>query len=327
MELLVIGGTQFVGRAIVENAAARGYDVTVFHRGESEPHDLPAVQHLHGDRDADLSALAGRTWDEVVDVCAYIPGQVRALAEALEPPRHYTLISSLSVHDEDLPAGGNEDSPLLPIPAPDVTEVTDETYGPLEVACESAAREVFAGCCIIRPGYVVGAHDTSGRFTSWIRRAAAGGAMLAPGSPEEPMQFIDARDLAEFTLDRAAARDDGVYGVVRPVGDATTSSVLDAAIAVSASDTELVWVDAGFLVSALGDDIGAALPMWHPQFHGSHRYDPSRAIAAGLRCRPLAETVADVYAWDRDQGGVPLQAGLTQERELELLQLWAGAKG
>jgi len=326
MDLLVIGGTQFVGRAIVEEAVALGYDVTVFHRGESEPEDLPTVHHLHGDRDGDLSVLAGRTWDEVVDVCAYVPGQVRSLAAALESPRHYTLISSISVHDEDLPAGGHEDSPLLPVPGPDVTEVTDETYGPLKVACELAARKVFPGCCIIRPGYVVGPHDTSDRFTSWIRRAAAGGTMLAPGSPDEPMQFIDARDLAAFTLDRAAAKDDGVYGVVRPVGEATTGSVLDAAIAVSRADTELVWVDGDLLRTTLGDDMWAALPMWHPQFHGSHRYDPSRAIAAGLTCRPLAETVGDVYVWDRDQGGVPLKAGLTPEREQELLALWAEVK-
>ncbi len=326
MDLLVIGGTQFVGRALVEEAVALGHDVTVFHRGKSEPDDLPVVHHLHGDRDGDLSVLSGRTWDQVVDVCAYVPGQVRALAAALEPPGHYTLISSLSVHDEDLPAGGNEDSPLLSVPAPDVTEVTEETYGPLKVACELAAREVFPGCCIIRPGYVVGPHDSSDRFTYWIRRAAAGGTMLAPGIPEEPMQFIDARDLAAFTLARAAVRDAGTYGVVRPEGESTTGTVLDAAIAASGSETQTVWVDADFLVDALGEDRWTALPMWHPQFVGSHRYDPSRAVAAGLQCRSLTATVGDTYAWDRDRGGVPLGAGLTAERERALLAQWAEAR-
>ncbi len=326
MDLLVIGGTQFVGRALVEEAVTLGHDVTVFHRGQSEPEDLPSVHHLHGDRDGDLSVLAGRTWDEVVDVCAYVPGQVRALAEALEPPHHYTLISSLSVHDEDLPAGGNEDSPLLPLPAPDVTEVTEETYGPLKVACEVAAREAFPGCCIIRPGYVVGPHDSTDRFTYWIRRAATGGTMLAPGIPEEPMQFIDARDLAAFTLACAAARDGGAYGVVRPVGESTTGAVLDAAMAASGAETQTVWVDADFLVDALGQDRWTALPMWHPQFAGSHRYDPSRAVAAGLQCRSLAATVGDTYAWDRDRGAVPLEAGLTAERERALLAQWAEAR-
>ena len=327
MELLVIGGTQFVGRAIVDEAFRLGYDVTVFHRGQSEPDDLPPVHHLHGDRDGDLSVLSGRTWDEVVDVCAYVPGQVRALAEALESPAHYTFISSISVHDEDLPAGGNEDSPLLAPASSSVTEVTEETYGPLKVACEVTAREVFPGCCMIRPGYVVGPHDSTDRFTYWIRRAAAGGRMLAPGSPDEPMQFIDAGDLAAFTLARAAANDDGVYGVVRPEGESTTGSVLQSAIAISGSDTQLVWVDAELLRAELGDDVWSALPMWHPQFHGSHRYDPSRAIAAGLRCRPFAQTVADVYAWDRDRVGVPLKAGLTTQREQELLERWSGTQG
>jgi 2'-hydroxyisoflavone reductase len=326
MDLLVIGGTEFVGRAIVEEAVALGYDVTVFHRGQSEPDDLPLVHHLHGDRDGDLSILAGRTWDEVIDVCAYVPGQVSALAAALEAPGHYTFISSLSVHDEDLPAGGTEDSPLLPVPAPDVTEVTDETYGPLKVACEVTARELFPGCCIIRPGYVVGPHDSTDRFTYWVRRAAAGGTMLAPGVPEEPIQFIDARDLAAFTLSCAAARDHGSYGVVAPQGRSTMGSVLDAAIAASGSDATIVWADAEQVSEALGDDVWTALPMWHPQFKGSHRYDPSRAIAAGLVCRPLAETVSDVYAWDRGRDGVPLKAGLSTEREQELLARFSGAQ-
>lgn len=322
----MIGGTQFVGRAMVEEAVALGHDVTVFHRGQSEPEDLPAVHHLHGDRDGDLSVLSGRTWDEVVDVCAYIPGQVRTLAAALEPPGHYTLISTLSVNDEALPPGANERSPLLAPASPEVTEVTEENYGPLKVACEIAAREEFPACLIIRPGYVVGPHDSTDRFTYWVRRAAAGGTMLAPGSPEEPMQFIDARDLAAFTLARATARDDEVYGAVRPEGEATTGSVLAAAIAVSGADTELVWVEADYLLAALGDDAWSLLPMWHPQLPGTHRYDPSKAIAAGLSLRPLARTVADIYAWDRGRAGVALKAGLASEREHELLEGWTGRR-
>jgi nucleoside-diphosphate-sugar epimerase len=326
MDLLVIGGTHFVGRAIVEDAAVRGFRVTVFHRGESEPGDLPSVEHIHGDRDGDLSVLGGRRWDTVIDVCAYFPAQVRALGAALTPPGHYVLISSLSVHDEDLPAGANEDSPLLPVSDPDVTEITEDTYGPLKVACEIAAREAFPGSGIIRPGYVVGPHDTTDRFTYWVRRAAAGGRMLVPGVPDEPIQFIDARDLAAFTLDRALAKDPGAYGVVRPVGESTMGSVLHAAATASGADTEFVWVPESFLLPALGDDVWAALPMWHPQLHGSHRYDPSRALAAGLRCRPLADTVADTFGWDRARGEIALQAGLAPERERDLLERWAGTR-
>jgi 2'-hydroxyisoflavone reductase len=326
MDVLVIGGTQFVGRAIVEGAAALGHDVTVFHRGESEPDDLPPVHHLHGDRDGDLSVLGGRRWDRVIDVCAYVPGQVTALASAIDAPDHFTFISTLSVHDEALPPGANEDSPLLPAAAPEITEVTETSYGPLKVACERVAREVFPGSCIIRPGYVVGPHDTTDRFTYWVRRAAAGGVMLAPGSPDEPMQFIDARDLAAFALARAEAKDGGVYGVVDPVGEPTTGSVLEAAIAASGSDTDVVWVDADEVIRALGEDVWTALPMWHPQLPGTHRYDPSRAIAAGLKPRALSETVDDVYAWDRARGGVALKAGLTPERERALLESLANAR-
>jgi 2'-hydroxyisoflavone reductase len=326
MDLLVIGGTHFVGRAIVEDAAARGFDVTVFHRGESEPSDLPAVAHIHGDRDGDLSALSGRRWDAVIDVCAYFPAQVRGLGAALSRPGHYTLVSSLSVHDEDLPAGGKEDSPLLPVSDPSVSEITEDTYGPLKVACEVAAREAFPDPGIIRPGYVVGPHDTTDRFTYWVRRGAAGGRMLAPGVPVEPMQFIDARDLAAFTLDRTLAKDPGVYGVADPVGESTMGAVLEAAAAVSGADTEFVWVPETFLLPALGEDVWTTLPMWHPQLHGSHRYDPSRALGAGLRCRPLAHTVADTFAWDRDRGDVALQVGLSRERERELLDRWAGTR-
>ena len=140
------------------------------------------------------------------------------------------------------------------------------------------------------------------------------------------MQFIDARDLAAFTLDRAQARDDDTYGVVRPEGEAATGSVLEAAIAVSGATTTPVWVDADLLLDQLGQDVWNALPMWHPQFHGSHRYDPSRAIAAGLKCRPLSETIADIHAWDLGRADEALAVGLSAERERELLQLWAGAQ-
>lgn len=326
MDLLVIGGTHFVGRAIVEAAVAQGHEVTIFHRGESEPNDLPPVTHLHGDRDGDLSVLSGRTWDEVIDVCAYVPGQVLSLAAALDAPDHYTLISSLSVHDEAEPPGANEMSPLLSSAAPGVTEVTEESYGPLKVSCEIAAREVFPGCLIIRPGYVVGPNDSSDRFTYWVRRAAAGGTMLAPGSPDESLQFIDARDLADFTLARAAARDDGAYGVVRPVGESTTGSVIAAAIDASGADTTVEWVDGEWVRQELGEDIWTLLPLWHPQLPGTHRYDPSKAIAAGLDPRPLARTVGDTYAWDRLREATPLKVGLTPDRERGLLEGAAGAR-
>jgi 2'-hydroxyisoflavone reductase len=303
--------------------------VTVFHRGDTEPAGLPAVEHIHGDRNANLGKLAGRTWDAALDFCAYLPRQVRAAAEVLRGSvGHCSLISTLAVLNKDGPPGANEDTTL--VEPMDDEEVSEETYGPLKLACELEARGAFGeACLIVRPGYVVGPNDPTDRFTSWIRRAAQGGEMLAPGPPDAPMQFIDARDLAIFTLGRAEVADGGTYGVVRPPGEATTSRVLEAAINAAGADTKLTWVDQDFLLDALGTDVGTALPMWHPWRVGSMLYDSSRAVTAGLRPRPLAETVADTLAWDRTCPQGPLQAGLSPDRERALLTSWRlrGATG
>src|SRR3990170_261372 len=175
MRILTIGGTRFFGRAFVEEAARRGHEVTAFHRGESEPADLLDVEHLHGDRKAGLESLEGRSWDAVLDTCAFVPRDVRELAEAIgDEIAHFTLVSSLSVHADDVPVGATEDTPTHQPPYPETEDVTDETYGPLKVACEVEAAAAFAGrLLVIRPGYIVGPHDPTDRFTYWVRRAAA----------------------------------------------------------------------------------------------------------------------------------------------------------
>src|SRR5262245_46986718 len=194
MKLLVIGGTHFVGRAFVEEAVERGHAVTVFHRGSSEPDDFPDVEHVHGDRHDDLELLRGRTWDAALDTCAYRPRSVHIAADVLDRAvEHYTFVSTLSVHpDDDLPVGSREDAVTHGPPFPDTEELTLETYGPLKAACEQAADDRFASrCLIVRPGYIVGPHDPSDRFTYYVRRAAAGGEMLAPGPPDAPLQVLD----------------------------------------------------------------------------------------------------------------------------------------
>lgn len=323
MDLLVIGGTRFFGRAAVEEAVRRGHRVTVFHRGESEPTGLPDVEHVHGDRTRGLGELGGRAWDAALDAWAFVPREVRELGETLgEAIGHYTLISSLSVHPDDLPVGATEATPVHPPPYPDTEEVTDETYGPLKVATELQAEASFPGrLLMIRPGYIVGPNDPTDRFTFWVRRAASGGRMLAPGPPDAPLQGIDARDLGAFVVDRIEAGDVDTYGVVGPGEPATTADVFDAARAATDADTELVWADPAF-VRGLGDDHESWFPMWHPHLPGFHTYDAAKAIAAGLRPRPLATTVADTLAWDRERGLPPLQAGTTEEQERELLAAW-----
>ena len=320
MKILTVGGTRFFGRAFVEEAVGRGHDVTVFHRGGSEPQGFPTVEHLHGDRSEGLGALEGRSWDAVLDTCAFVPRHVRELADALgDRIGRYAFVSSLSVHPDDLPVGATEDTPVHPPPYPDTEDVTDLTYGPLKVACELEARARFPErCLVIRPGYIVGPHDPTDRFTWWVRRAAAGGEMLAAGPPDAPIQGIDARDLGAFVLDRIEASDTETYGVVGPAEPATTADVVEAARSAAGADTSFVWADAAFVLG-LGEIHETWFPMWHPQLPGFHAYDASRATAAGLRPRPFERTIADTLAWDRERGTPPLAAGLPAERERELL--------
>ena len=327
MRVLVIGGTRFFGRAFVEEAIRRGHDVTVFHRGVSEPDGLGGVEHVHGDRHTDLDLLRGRSWDAALDTYAFAPRDVRELAAALaDGVGHYTFVSSLSVHPDDLPIGATEETPTHEPPSPDTEEVTDETYGPLKVAAEHEAATAFPGrVLVIRPGYIVGPHDPTDRFTFWVRRAAGGGEMLAPGPSDAPIQGIDARDLGAFVVDRIEAQDVATYGVVGPEAPATMCDVLDAARSAGSADTTFTWVDPDFLMRL--EERERWFPMWHPHLPGFHAYDASRARRAGLRTRLFAETIADTLAWDRDRGSPPLEVGLAPGEERELLAAWRATSG
>ena len=327
MRLLVIGGTRFSGRALSELALTRGHTVTLFHRTPTEL--LPEAEHVIGDRDHGVDALAGRTFDAVADTCGFVPRSVGASAELLADSGWYGFISSLSAHPEDLPPGASEDSPTFEPPFPDTEEVTDETYGPLKVACEHRVIDVFGDrACVIRPGFIVGPNDPTGRFTYWVRRAAAGGEMLAPAPPEYALQWVDARDLAAFVLHLAEGAVPGVFGVVDRAPTMSLGDLVAEAAAAAGAETRVVWADDAFIAGAFagaeaGDDPHDAFPLWWPEAPGFHAFDPSRAFAAGLSCRPPSETVRDTLAWDRATGEAPLEAGLSPERERTLLAAWA----
>jgi 2'-hydroxyisoflavone reductase len=267
--------------------------------------------------------LRGRSWDAVLDTCAYVPRAVREAAAVLrDAARHYTLVSTLSVHPDDMPVGSTERAVTHQPPFPRTELVTAETYGPLKVACEHEATRAFGSrCLIIRPGYIVGPHDPSDRFTFYLRRAAGGGEMAAPGPPDAPLQVIDVRDLAAFMLGRIETADSGVFGVVGPGEPIVLRDVLETARDVAAADTTFTWVSEEFL-GAAGDRAQEWFPMWEPQFPGVHTYDAAKAVAAGLRCRPLADTVADTLAWDQQRGQPDLRTGLSAETEKELLTSW-----
>jgi 2'-hydroxyisoflavone reductase len=237
----------------------------------------------------------------------------------------YVFVSTLSVYPDDAPPGGTEQSPARQPPFPDTEEITEETYGGLKMACELEAQDAFPGrCLVVRPGYIVGPHDPSDRFTYWVRRAAVGGRMLAPGPQDQPLQVVDVRDLGSFTLDHLEARTADVFGVVGPREPLTWGEALPAIVSASRARTELAWVDASFLRERVKEEDGE-LPLWDIDYPGLHSFDASKAIAAGLHHRPLTETIVDTLARDRGRGA--LKVGLTPERERELLQAWSLGSG
>ena len=327
MRILVIGGTSFVGRHTVEAALARGHDVTLFNRGRTNPDLFPEAERLVGDRDGGLAVLAGRSWDAVVDTCGYVPRVVADSARALAGSvGRYLFVSTLSVYPDDVAPGATEDTPRLGPAHPDVEEITDETYGPLKVSCE---REVVAAfpraATIVRPGLVVGPHDPTDRFTYWVRRVDEGGAVLAPAPPEDPVQFVDARDLAAFALLLLERSTDGVFNAVaQPVA---LGDLLEAIRRASGSDADVVWAPPAVLrerdVEPWSD-----LPLWLPDDPGMDRFDNGRAVAAGLLPRPVEDTVRDTLEWDRSRHrGAPLRAGLGRDRERDVLAAVAAAAG
>lgn len=323
MDLLVIGGTSFSGRALSEQALEAGHRVTVFHRTANDV--VPQAEHVLGDRDHGVDALAGRTFDAVVDMCGYVPRAVRASTTTLAESGWYGFVSSISAHVDGLAAGATEDSATHEPPFPDTEDVTDETYGPLKVACELVVKHAFSdAAAVIRPGYIVGPHDPTDRLTSWTRRAAAGGEMLAPGPDDAAMQFVDARDLGAFLLLLAETRTAGTYNAVHPSGSVTRGGVLTVAARESGADTAVTWVDPTWLVEQLGDDRYQTFPMWDEvDDAGVHWYDSSAAVAAGLRNRSVDETVRDTLSWDGSRGDdVARGCGLPPEREAELLAAW-----
>ncbi len=317
MRLLVLGGTKFLGRAAVEEALARGHEVTLFNRGETNPKLFPEAEKLRGDRAVDLGELRGRTWDVVLDPSGFVPRIVRASAELLaEVAEHYLFISSISVY-ASLAAVNDEDSPLAQLgDMPDDRMLEDySNYGPLKALCEQAVAEAFGERhAVVRPGLIVGAHDQTGRFTYWPHRVARGGEVLAPAPPERKVQFVDVRDLGSWLVDLLERRASGTYNATHP--GRAWGELLETCREVAGSDATFTWVPDSFLVER---EVGEwmELPMWiqSPDEAGIHQADVSRAMAAGLTFRPLEETVRDTLELARTTD----DAGLSPERETELL--------
>ncbi|MQA25068.1 MAG: reductase [Micromonosporaceae bacterium] len=333
MRLLVFGGSVFLSRTVAQQALQRGYDVTCASRGVSgSPPE--GARHVTLDRDDPdaMASLRGERFDAVIDV-ARRPSQVRHALRALsDRVGHWTFVSTGSVYADTATPGQRVDSaPLLPPAPPDADESDIGLYGQLKVSCEqvvAAARGDDA--FVVRAGLIGGPHDVGDRFSYWPLRLARGGEVLAPGAPEDDVQVIDVRDLSAWLLDGAAQRLTGTYdgvGEVTPFG-----RLLERVAAGVGAHSHLTWVDQEFLVGHKVEPYMGerSLPMWLPlpEYAGWSSRDASSAYAAGLRCRDLAETARDTLAWERDSGREhPVNAGLTEAEEAELLAAWHERQG
>lgn len=333
MRLLILGGTVFLGRHLVEAALARGHDVTLFNRGRQNPDLFPEVEKLHGDRDRGLEALVGRQWDAVIDTSGYVPRLVRDSAELLAGATgHYTFISSISAYADLTVSGIDENAPTGTLASPTDEQVTGETYGPLKASCEQAAERAMPGRVLtLRPGLIVGPHDPSDRFTYWPVRMARGGEVLAPGRPERPVQIIDARDLAEWNMRMVEAGVTGIYNASGPATPLTMEAMLEGCRAAAGHPARLTWVSEPFLLEhAVGPWI--ELPLWVPETgpEPANRLlevSVHRAVAAGLSFRPLADTAQATLAWATSRPPTPERhAGMAEEREAALLRAWHDAE-
>ena len=325
MKLLIIGGTRFLGRAVVDAALVAGHEITLFNRGQSNPELYAELEKLQGDRDGGLDILQGRHWDAVIDTCGYVPRLVHDSAEFLaDAIDHYTFISTLSVYSDSQLIGMDEEAPVGTLEDETVEEVTGETYGPLKVLCEKAATKAMNGRALhVRAGLIVGPYDLSDRFTYWPYRVDQGGEILSPGDPESPVQFIDVRDIAQWTVKATEAKLTGPYNVTGPDYQLSMRTVLETCQAVSGSKAQFTWVSEQFLGE---HEVGAyvEMPLWVPaEYAGFGTFNCHKAIDAGLTFRPLDETVKDTLNWQATRPeDYQWRGGLKPEREAELLQLW-----
>lgn len=324
MRILVLGGTLFVGRAVVADAIGRGWSVTVFHRGRTGAAP-EGVETLLGDRTvpADLAVLAGREWDAVVDTWTGPPRAVRDSARLLAGSAgHYCYVSSRSVYRPPLRSGMTEDAAVLEA-SPDAGDSDGAgNYGESKAGGELAARREFGAATLIaRTGLVLGPHEDVGRLPWWLTRIAAGGDVLAPGPPDLPLQYVDARDLATWLLDAAHSGLTGTFNALSRPGHTTTARLLAACVDATHSTARLHWIAPRTILDA-GVAPWTQLPIWVPPghpFRPMHETNTDRAHAAGLRCRPIEATVADTWDWLCEAGPVGGDVGLDPATEAAVL--------
>lgn len=332
LRILILGGTGFLGPAVVNKAIKRGHTLTLFNRGRTQPHLFPDIEKLQGDRDGGLDALKGREWDAVVDTSGYVPRIVKDSAELLAPNvKHYIFISTVSVYATHQNVNADETDPVGTMDDETVEDITGATYGPLKALCEKAAETAMPGrVANIRPGLIVGPGDGTDRFTYWPIRIARGGEVLAPGTPDDPIQIIDVRDLGEWIVRVVEQKTVGVFNAITPGrgdGALTIGSMLAGCMKGIESDARLTWVEADFLQQQ-GVAPWAHMPAWVPPrdgYEGFGRRNVDRAVKAGLKFRPISDIARDTLAWFRtlpEERQSRLRAGISAAREAEVLAAW-----
>jgi 2'-hydroxyisoflavone reductase len=324
MKILIIGGTRFLGRHLVNSARARGHEVTLFNRGKTNPDLFRKVKTIKGDREKDLNQLEG-TWDAVIDTCGYVPRIVKLSANMLKlKTEKYVFISSISVYKSFAKIGINESDEVATLEDESVEEITGETYGALKALCEKTVQEILGiNSLIIRPGLIVGPHDPTDRFTYWVKRVAQGGEILAPEKPEAVTQIIDVRDLADFILTLIESDVSGVFNATGPTTPLSFGLLLDTCKLISGSDAKFKWASLDFInqnnIAPWSD-----LPAWIPdtvEDAGFSRVDISKAVNAGLKFSALENTIRDTLTWVNElPKDYEMKAGLKPEREKELLE-------
>jgi 2'-hydroxyisoflavone reductase len=342
MRILILGGTGFTGPEQVRYALSRGHKITVFNRGKTHPGILPKeVEQLIGDRNGQLDALKGKQWDVVIDNPTSIPVWVRDAAQILKGNvDRYVFISTISVYSDTSKPGMDETGPLAKYEGPDAMKETTASlrasnfrlYGPLKALSEAEAEKWFPGkALIIRPGLIVGPGDETDRFTYWPVRLERGGEVLAPGDPTDPVQFIDARDLAEWTIRMVEQGTTGIFNATGPKTKLTIADMLAGIKKVTTANSQLTWVDADFLrtqkVSPWSD-----MPVWvppRPDSAGFATININRALSKGLTFRSIPDTTRATLDWFHAQPAdrqAKLRAGITPEREKEVLAAWHAEK-
>ncbi len=331
-KILILGGTGFLGPATIEIAQARGHQVTMFNRGKTRPNLFPGVTKLQGDRDPKkgegLKALETGTWDAVIDNSGYYPRMVGASAALLAPrAKQYLYISSISAYKEPNPENGTEDAPLATLADPAVEEMGKEyqNYGGLKALCEQAAQKAMPGrTAVIRPGYIVGPDDPTGRFTYWPVRFHKGGEVAVPGEKTDPVAIIDVRDLAAWLVHLVEQGTMGVFNACGPEKRLAWGTLVEAFQTVR-PDAKPLWIPTAFLAAQKDIDF----PIWAPfegETKGFHTWSNARALKAGLKFRPAAETVKDTLAWfktqEKAEKGRTKLAGPSAEQEAKLIAAW-----